>query len=299
MSYKYYFFDDQEIGAQDLNKLVNLFVSEGIADNFENGVPYNISKLNEVVTSNAGKGVVPSTSNTLKVSYSNGYVYIQPGVAFFNDGSVIEIETREQLEPPSDAKTFYVYLESDPLKNMAFPAVSETLPDGNIVPLAKVSANSVSDLRRFARGKVPSFYASDAGLTVTRTIGFESGSAYFDTGKKLTLIDSGNSYRFLTLICEQNDGNWTTTLLYDKEKNKCYNFSNPRAGDYTDDYTYVGEGTHFKILDCFYGLSHFIIHGNLSFEDGKTELEISDGGTLSDYKLDSYFFPFTMTVIAC
>ena len=298
MSYKYYFFDDQEVGAQDLNKLVNLFVSEGLADNFENGVPYNISKLNEVITSNSGDGIVPETSDTLKVSYTNGSVYIEPGVAFFKDGTVIEIETREQLTAPENAEEFYVYLESDPLKNMAYPAVSEVLPEGNIVPLAKISSETVSDLRRFARGKTPSFYASNVGLPVIRKIPITLNSEYFNTGKKITLIDSGNSYRYLILICEKSS-RWAGTVVYDKEKNKCYNFSKPDSGDYTDDFTDVATGTHFKILDCYYSTFHFKIHGNLTFEDGKTELEITNGSNIPENSFNSYVFPFNITVLAC
>ncbi|MBQ7039985.1 MAG: hypothetical protein IJN39_05395, partial [Clostridia bacterium] len=72
MSYKYYFFDDQTVGAEDLNRLVKLFVGGGVADNFENGVPYSVSKLNDTVFANVSEGIVPETEQSLKVSVNAG-----------------------------------------------------------------------------------------------------------------------------------------------------------------------------------------------------------------------------------
>lgn len=304
MSYRNYFFDDQTVGAEDLNKLVNLFVTDGVADNFENGTPYNISKLGEVVYSNAGEGIVPLNSDTLKVSTESGFVYIEPGVAFFKDGTVIEITAREQLSALSNA-SFYVYLESDALKNSAYPAVSETLPEGNVVPLAHIGENGeITDLRRFARGKIPSFYASSAGLYINRTTTVNVDESFLSEGQRVTLVPAGNSYRHLILIARVPRktapySNWVGVLVYDKETNLFYNFSKPSLNDTDDDYTAFGVGTAFKVVDCIFNY-HYELLGYLHFDDGATTLEMVKGpNAVSDNKkfLD-YVFPFELTVIA-
>lgn len=305
MSYKYYFFDDQTVGAEDLNKLVTMFATDGVADVFENGTPYNISKFADVVHANASDGIVPKTTETLKVSYDLGFVYIEPGVAFFKDGTVIEIETQEQIPAPEETE-FYVYLESDPLKNMAYPMVSPTLPEGNIVPLAKVSeTGEITDLRRFARGKVPSFYASNAGVYVNAN-DISITSSCLEPGKRITIVPAGNAYRYIVLICrheypyEDRTNYWSTTLVYDTQTNVHYNFSKPMSNSISASYTAYGIGTHFRVLDCYYNTYRYILHGNLHFDDGKAELEITKEPTsMRESTFNSYAFPIKMTIIAC
>lgn len=304
MSYKYYFFDDQTVGAEDLNKLAKMFVSDGVADNFQNGVPYNISKLNEIISSNAGEGIVPESLSTLKVSYDLNAVKIQPGVAFFKDGTVIEIETEETLTVPENTEV-YVYLESDPKKNIAYPFVSESLPEGNVVPLAKVSeTGEITDLRRFARGKIPSFYSSDAGMLIQNTLEFEKNSEYIDTGKKVTLIDSGNSYRYLILFCVYEYAGvpenyaWQSVLVYDRQENMCYNFSRTYNPPPDEDYTSISIGTAFRLMECWYGSEHYQIFGNLSFDEGRTDLEITTKTNVTEFMFNSFIYPFKIKVVA-
>ena len=304
MSYRYYYFDDQTVGAEDLNRLVKLFVTDGVADNFENGIPYNVSKLGEVVSSNAGEGIIPVTNDTLKVTAEQGFAYIEPGVAFFKDGTVIEIETREQLNVPQGS-AFYVYLKSDALKNTACPAVSADLPTDNTVPLAYVSeTGEITDLRRFARGKVPSFYASDAGLYIDKVTEIALSAENLGEGKRVTLLPPGNSYRYLILICEKkyahsDENRWTGVLIYDKETNMYYNFSKPSVNFDNMDYTSVGTGTVFKVVDCYFN-ARFQITGYLHFDDGKTELEMVKGpnATSDTERFNEFVFPFKIRVIA-
>ena len=304
MSYKYYYFDDQTVGAEDLNKLVNLFVTDGVADNFENGTPYNISKLGEVIYSNATEGVVPETYDTLRVSTESGFIYIEPGVAFFKDGTVIEITAREQLSYPENTSV-YVYLESDGLKNIAQPVVSESLPEGNIVPLAKISdSGEITDLRLFSKGKVPSFYASSAGLHIDRTTTIPLDESYLNEGKKLTLVPAGNSYRYLILIAKKPyaDGSgysWTGTLVYDKESDFYYNFSKPSVNRDNLDYTSFGSGSAFKVINCIFNY-HYEMLGYLHFDNGETSLEMVKGpnAVRDDKRFSDYVFPFELTVIA-
>ena len=77
MGYTYSFFDNQTIGAADLNKLAKRFTSEGVADIFKDGVPYNISILNSVISANVSDGAVPETDTSLKVFISNSKDHIE------------------------------------------------------------------------------------------------------------------------------------------------------------------------------------------------------------------------------
>ena len=191
MSYSYSFFDNQNVGADDLNKLVKLFVTGGVADNFANGVPYSVEKLNDVVYANANSGVVPASISTLKVSVAGNTAYIEPGTAFFNDGTVITVESREQLNITQGAHN-YVYLKSSLAENRAYPMCSTSAPSGNFVPLAEIDASGVvTDKRVYAKGKVPSFYTSDSGLSLKKTFIINRDD------EKIKLFDDINNYKFL------------------------------------------------------------------------------------------------------
>lgn len=304
MSYSYYYFDDQTVGADDLNKLVNMFVTGGVADSFENGVPYSVSALNGVVYSNATEGIVPESADTLKVSVSGGYVYIEKGVAFFGDGTVISIDSREAIKFTKGTKN-YVYLKSSKAENKAYPVVSASAPSGDyFVLLATVEADgTVKDERRYAKGKVPSFYASDAGLKVEREIAFDVGTDKFDTDNKVTLVDSGNSYRYLMIVCEKETDTgygWVGTSLYDKAKDVSFSFSRPGNGNYTDDHTEISTGGAFTLCECWSGTTINRIYGQLFIDDdGKTELKITTNKTgTTESRFNQFVFPFKIKVIA-
>ena len=178
MAYTYSFFDDQTAGAEKLNKWTSLFVTEGVADCFEDGVPYSLSKLNDMVRNNCSSGVVPESDNTLKVTLTGDKVSIAPGVAFFEDGSVIEITSTEVLSFVPGKKQ-YVYLKSSVSENRAYPVVSEAEPGYNCVPLAEISeSGDLADKRMYAKGKVPSFYASDARLPGYTTFTIDAPGDY-------------------------------------------------------------------------------------------------------------------------
>ena len=199
MAYTYSFFDGQTAGAEELNRWVSLFVSGGVADCFENGVPYSLTKLNDMVKNNCSEGVVPQNNRSLQVSVVGNNVVIEPGIAFFADGSVIEITEKETLSFAKGTECF-VYLVSNSEENKAYPAVAKTLPQGNVVPLAKISAEStLEDLRRYAKGRVPSFYASDAGLSGIGTFVIDKPGDYI-------LTRGPHTYTGLALIGRTN---WT------------------------------------------------------------------------------------------
>lgn len=169
MSYTYSFFDNQTVGAYDLNNTTKLFMTKGIEDSFEDGVPYSITKLNDIVYSKGGAGVVPESNDTLKVTVADGVATINTGTAFFEDGTTITITEPEKLSIEGTG-THYVYLKSSVEENKAYPVISTIAPSGNVVPLAVISGDGqVSDKRCYAKGKLPSIYASDAGIAMKST----------------------------------------------------------------------------------------------------------------------------------
>lgn len=161
MGYTYSFFDNQTIGADDLNRLTKRFVTGGIADVFANSRSYNLTQLNKVIFSNVTGGVVPETDNNLKVSLSGGNVVISSGSAFFPSGTVVDVDAEGITLPYTPNAVNYVELVSDGSLNKVFPHCSTKLIQGNVVLLAVINADgSITDKRTYAKGKIPSAYAS-------------------------------------------------------------------------------------------------------------------------------------------
>lgn len=156
MSYKTSFLDGESYGAADLNEITARLVTSGIADNFEDGVPYNVKHLNNLINGIIGAGVAPANDTTLRVIYRDGNYFIQPGLAFFGNGSTFEVLTDEIIEK-NEYETTYIYLKSDEINNKNIIVVSELEPDASdndIVYLAEISADGIiTDHRTYAVGK--------------------------------------------------------------------------------------------------------------------------------------------------
>lgn len=194
MSYKYSFADNEIYSANDLNAITKRLVTAGVEDSFSDGVAYNVSRFNEAGKLLYTSGVVPQTCLTLKVqSAGENKILINPGVAFFNDGSVIEVEAGgETLEFVIGLKN-YVYLKNDLLNtNMCYPCCTTDEPSGDYVLLAEIDEEgNIADKRTYAKGKLPG-YESVVGnvmrlhetidVTVESQTDYISGSASFNIG---------------------------------------------------------------------------------------------------------------------
>lgn len=161
MSYRYSFADNETYSAEDLNKFFSRIVSSGIEEHFDDGVPYNLSKINDAGACIYTDGVVPETELSLKVIKNGDKAEILPGAAFFKDGAVIEIYETESLDIISGVKN-YVYLKNDLEEgNACYPEVSDEEPSENFVLLCEINGETVTDMRKYAKGKLP-FYSSNA-----------------------------------------------------------------------------------------------------------------------------------------
>lgn len=276
MAYNFSFADNGIYGAEDLNKITSRLVSSGVEDSFTDGVPYNLSSLNESGTLLYSNGAVPESVFTLKVvsGNSDNTVLINPGTAFFNDGSVIEIEAGgHELEFTVGAKN-YVYLKNDLVtSNTSYPVCSVESPSGDFIPLAEIEENgTITDKRIYAKGKLPG-YASNANtfLTITDSVVMIDGIA-----EKTKTYDVGNN-------------NFHFLVFHVQGKKDSYHLYNSFLGIYNFE---TGEYMSFNSEDSsngwiFHSITDLIIYqdpkqegsyfarATVSLEDGKLTLNIS------------------------
>ena len=296
MAYSYLFFDNQMIGAEDMNRAVQLFVSGGVADHFQNDLPYSISKLGDMIFANASTGIVPETNQTLRVEAADGTAYIQPGVAFFDDGTVITVESTETVAYTA-GQTAYIYLKSDVQENRAYPAASAEMPTGNVVLLAEITPDGqVIDRRRYARGKVPSMYASDAGLFMFGTHTVQMG----DTS--VPILNSGNTYQNLIIRCYngvRDNPTWISYTVVDLANNRNDNFTTRRVsfGETADGLFTMNDSLNTRVVWGSFGGAGIHINGTLVPDDaGGISMNIALDRPVEDSFLRYYVYPFTVEV---
>lgn len=177
MSYISGFSDNALIGVDDLNAITKRLVTSGVGDILSNTGSISVTELNKMTAAVVSDGVVPSSNTSLKVSCSGGTAKIAKGTAFFADGSFIEVTAEESVLLSGGG---YVYLINDTVLGVKEPRASENMPEGDVVPLAYVSESGVvTDLRNYAKGKVPS-YSSYAGypMLVSRSVLCTGDNAY-------------------------------------------------------------------------------------------------------------------------
>ncbi len=235
MAYHFSFADNESYSAEDVNNITKRLVTKGIEDHFQDGVPYNLSDINEAGTHVYTEGVVPETVTTLKVTVDGESVFIHPGMAFFADGAVIEIEDGGHTLSKIPGAINYVYLKNDLVNaNACYPVCSAEEPTGDFVLLAEISENgTVTDKRTYAKGKLPG-YASNALSTMKITENFspqnltETMERSFDIGN--------NNYRYLFVLTPRNHGSdyYVSLGVYDFTDGSyvsfCGNqFSNPTS----------------------------------------------------------------------
>ena len=238
MSYTYTFKDNEIYGAEDINRITKRLVTSGIADTFTDGVPFNLSKFNEAGALIYTSGVVPETCNTLKVvRESKTEVRIHPGAAFFNDGTVIEIDEGGHTLSVTPGVYTYIYLKNDlTYTNTCYPESAETAPTGDFVPLAEINeTGTIKDCRTYAMGKLPGYASSDGYFmqiddTVKIPIGtdgifLEEHEVTYDIGNNhyqyLLSVQGGqaNDYRLVSLY-RFSDGTYNSFGVYSASKNE-------------------------------------------------------------------------------
>ncbi len=258
MAYKYSFADNEAYGASDINAITKRLVTSGIEDSFADGVAYNVSNLNEMGKVIYTQGVVPESCLTLKVvAASDGKILINPGLAFFADGSVIEIvDGGEEMSYVTGAIN-YVYLKNDLLNmNVSYPYCGTEAPEGDYVMLAEISENgAITDKRTYARGKLPG-YQSFAGnvMRIQEYMGITGTDSGYYTASRTFDIGNNNFEYILTYVKRSNVGLSTGTFpclgIYDISEQSylgfhCHNENTNAQGNHTSYLASVSEKSLF------------------------------------------------------
>lgn len=150
MGYKCRFLDNEEYGAEDISAVFSHIIGAGVLAYPEQTTV--AGALNTLTAETVGAGV--SEYGGLSVSASDGKILIGRGAAFFESGVSVEVDSdgaELEYEPGSQVYVSLIY-EAD--FNTAAPAVTQSLPEGDVVVLARIDAEGkVYDLRRYAAAK--------------------------------------------------------------------------------------------------------------------------------------------------
>ena len=285
MAYHFSFADNEVYSATDVNNITKRLVTQGIEDPFTDGVPYNLSDINEAGTLVYTSGVVPETVSTLKVTLDEETVFIHSGMAFFEDGAVIEIEEGGHTLTRISGAVNYVYLKNDLVNaNACYPVCSTETPTGNFVMLAEISEDGVvTDKRAYATGKLPG-YASSALHTMQITANF-SPSSLSETFQRSFDIGN-NNYRYLFVLTPKNHGSdqYISSGVYDFTDGSYVSFT---GNQFQQEYSY----------HCYMSTNVLQIYRNngshaeatVTFSDGTLTLDVQ-------YRAEhaSHFDPFTV-----
>ena len=217
MAYITGFSDNQLIGVDDLNEITKRLVTSGVGYELGESGSISVGELNGYAAALATSGVVPSGVKALKVSKVASSIYIEPGTAFFADGSFIEITSQHKLS--FSYSNGYVYLINDTALGVRKPRVTQEAPNGDYVLLAQISNGSLKDKRQYAKGKLPSF-ASFVGypIFVSQEVNCE-GETKYDRRGSFT-VDIGDYPLHGIAVCGEESGKPSCTglCLFDENK---------------------------------------------------------------------------------
>ena len=297
---KAYFMDNQTVGADELNALVRMFAGAGVADVFSDGVPYNVSALNGVYYAALKPGVVPESDVSLSVTASDGAASIAPGTAIFPDGTyaVVSAEsgTNESVSYTSGAEQ-YIYLKSDRVSNTVSLLAASSAPgdSDNAVLLAKIGADgSVTDMRSYAKGKIPGTYASDAFLAGRRVFSLD-----YDTDS-VTFSSNGAGYNYMFVMgkCKQSYGNKNVLACVDL--NSMASISAANRGGSTDGDNqkfYVRtDGTFIAGYTIVRGITYELF-GKVSVTDGTFTIAFTKQSYSGESEWNDYVFPAEIEIL--
>ena len=291
MSYNYGFFDNQLIGVDHLNAITERLVGKGVGID-----PENISDFNDINQSVVSGGVVPDTVLSLKVTKNETGVLINPGIAFFDDGTFIEITDVEEF-PLTSGEINYVYLKSSFSENRAYPVCSVTEPDDKDVLLAIVKEDgSILDKRVYAKGKA-AFYGNDDVynhkvsyyITPDTQDEYNNSAAktiklYCDTSFYDKIIFESGEYKDYSPGYARPQNNYA---IYSVGDGKCFSFGTTGSTDT------VSEWSMLKV----YGYWGYTWNATVTKQDDGFLVELS-GDPVTGYAQSPISFDLNITLIA-
>lgn len=149
MGYKCRFIDNEEYSAKDVSDTFSLLISNGVLAYPQDANPIEaIAGLTSEVVS---EGV--ADYNGLFVTVSDGMINVGEGSAFFASGVSITVDEEGVSVPRGDEAEIYVAWVYDEEYNSITLYHEPQMPSGDYVLLAKITDNTVHDMRTFATAK--------------------------------------------------------------------------------------------------------------------------------------------------
>lgn len=218
MSYKFSFADNAVYSATDVNNITKRLVTSGVEESFSDGVSYNVSQFNEAGKLLYTSGTVPEGCMSLKVTkYSDNEIIINPGCAFFNDGSVLEIEDGGEIMAYVKDAVNYVYLKNDLLaSNVSYPYCGTKAPEGDCVMLAEINIyGTITDKRTYAHGKLPGYQSvAPSAMFLHETVEVDVTEPHFVEGDVAFDIGANNFEYIISYSFKGGENNKENLALY-------------------------------------------------------------------------------------
>ncbi|MBE7053407.1 MAG: hypothetical protein E7391_03930 [Ruminococcaceae bacterium] len=217
MGYKSSFKMGKTYGSADLNEITKTFVSGGVGDTFEDGIPYNLKSINDIIAASGSSGIVSESNNSLKVEITDGKVKINPGRAILNDGSICIVDEECVYLDYTQNSVNFVYILNNDLTNDNEPTVSLNLPGENAdyVLLATIDEEgNITNERHYAKGKIAAQSSNLMGLAFYTEVA--SCREIIAEGELSTVIcDDITGFNYALIKWESNDGNYYTIAFVD------------------------------------------------------------------------------------
>lgn len=208
MGYSHNFKSNVLYGVDDINNIVANFTSSGVSA---------YSDLNGISAALTNAGVANAKDSCRVISTAEGSLKILPGVAFFEDGSVITVDGEGVV---LESKK-YVYFKRDSITGDGYPCSSNNAPMNGDIPLAEISGGNLSDKRKIAISKIAGFGSN----TYQDVSGYVNGT--FSLSKT---HPTWNNVQSIPLIRE--DFNYIVVKI--------------KTGDFVGGYFGTRNGTEFK-----------------------------------------------------
>lgn len=265
-NYTYGFFDNQTIGVDDLNKITADVVSGGVSAVYSENT-FSATEINDSNAALYTGGVVPQTDTCLKVIKSNDKYIINPGVAFFDDGTKMEILAGGEEITVTSGSVNYVYLVSDSNAMKCYVDVTQTEKtdsSGQYVYLASIDAEgNITDKRTYAAGKMQGFYAGTLGMPVSITHTIEP--SFYMTGEQLKVYIGENRVYNNVFMYIGGTGSYSMSYLTFDDSGSLTSSKSMvvfKGGVYSENYIYGA-------------FSDNLYYPNYNFD--KSSIEIKDG----------------------
>lgn len=137
MGYTVNFTDNQNISASDLSDISKSIDSGAEVVDFRDNTLYGVDELNKISQALITKGV----SNGLMVLKNGKNVTISAGLAYFNDGKKIKVDSSGITLAKAENTHQYVWLSNDTVAGLVSAKCTKDAPSGDYVMLAEIDEN--------------------------------------------------------------------------------------------------------------------------------------------------------------